>query len=182
MAVTVNERIIGSGNNKEEVYRLMLENFAANMRVSIPGIIQSFDPVAQTVVVQPAIQERVTNPDLTQNWATLPLLLDVPIVLPRAGGFAITMPITAGDECLVIFSDMCIDAWFSNSGVQNQIERRRHDLSDAFAIIGIWSQPNVLSSYSTTSMQMRNVSGSSYISIANDGTVTVKGKTTTQTW
>lgn len=167
MSVTINERLAEDGHNKEEFYRLMMDSLSSQLRVSIPGIIQSFDPLAQTAIVQPAIREKVTNPDLTQSWVTLPLLLDVPIVLPRAGGFALTFPIAAGDECLVIFADMCIDGWFSSSGIQNQIEKRRHDLSDTFAVMGIWSQPNVLPNYSTTAAQLRTKDGTAYISIAN---------------
>ena len=153
----------------EEFYRRMLENFAANLRVSAPGIIHEFDPVTQTASVQVAIREKVSNPqDLTHRWMEIPLLLDVPIVLPRAGEFVLTMPIQPGDECLVVFSDFCIDAWFSNGGVQNQIEKRRHDLSDAFAIVGAWCQPRKIANYSTTAAQLRTESGAAYISLSND--------------
>jgi len=152
--------------SQDEFYRRMSENWAANLRVSIPGIVKSFDALTQTVTVQPAIRERIVKAlDGTIQHITLPELLDVPISFPRAGGFVLTMPISEGDECLVVFSDMCIDAWFSNGGIQNQIEKRRHDLSDAFAIMGCWSQPNKLTNYSTTSAQLRTEDGSTYINI-----------------
>jgi hypothetical protein len=163
MAVTIAERL--ANGDPEEFYRRMLENLSSTMRVSIPGIIQDFDPDTQTVTVQPAIREKIIDAQLETSWVDLPLLLDVPIVFPRAGGFALTLPIVAGDECLIVFADMCIDAWFSNGQVQNQIERRRHDLSDAFAILGVWSQPRVLPSYSTTAAQLRTDDGSAYISL-----------------
>lgn len=178
MAIPISERI----NSPEEFYRRMLDNFSNNLRVSIPAIIQEFDPVTQTVTVQPAIRERIMGDNLEPEWVELPMFLDVPVVLPRAGGFVLTMPIQKGDECLVVFSDMCIDAWFSNGGVQNQMEKRRHDLSDAFAIIGAWSQPNKIPSYSTTDAQLRQVNGTSYIGLGADGTVTIKGKNATQSW
>lgn len=162
MARPISERI----GDKEEFYRRMLENFAVNLRVSAPGIIQAFDPTTQTATVQVAIREKVINADLTQQWTDLPLLLDVPIVVPRAGGYAFTLPIQQGDECLIVFADHCIDAWFSSGGVQNQMEKRRHDLSDAFAIIGAWSQPRRLSNYSTTAAQLRTEDGSAYISLS----------------
>ncbi len=94
------------------------------------------------------------------------------------------MPIKSGDECLVVFADNCIDAWWQSGGTQNQIEIRRHDLSDAFAILGCWSQPNVISEYDTNAMQLRNVSGSSAITISNTGidisasSITLNGTTT----
>ena len=91
------------------------------IRVAAPGIVQAYDASQQTVTVQVAIRERM-NEDGVENWVEIPLLLDVPIVFPRAGGYCLTLPITAGDEVLVVYGDNCIDAWWQNSGVQNQID------------------------------------------------------------
>lgn len=145
------------------------ESLLANIRVAIPGIIQAFDPVEQTVRVQPTIREVITGKDYTPTPIPLPELLDVPIVLPRAGDYVVTMPIQAGDECLVIFADMCIDAWWQNGGVQNQMEQRRHDLSDGFAILGTWSQPRRLSNYDANAMQLYNYKTGTGITVNNQG-------------
>lgn len=153
------------------------ESLSANIRVAIPGIIQSFNADEQTVRVQPAITEMITGSDYIPVSVMLPELLDVPIVLPRAGDYVLTMPIQAGDECLVIFSDMCIDAWWQNGGVQSQMEQRRHDLSDGFAILGTWSQPRRLASYSKESAQLINCKTGTGISISEKG-VTVYGSLT----
>lgn len=144
---------------------------AIKTRVAIPAIIQSFDPAAQTVTVQPAIREKLCL-DGDESWVNIPLLVDVPVVLPRAGGYVLTLPIKQGDECLVIFGDMCMDGWWQAGGVQNQVECRRHDLSDGFAILGPWSQPKVLPNYSTSSAQLRNEAGNAYIEIS-DRTVNI---------
>ena len=45
-----------------------------------------------------------------------------------------------GDECLVIFSERCIDAWWALGGVQPLAELRAHDYSDGFAILGVRSR------------------------------------------
>ena len=155
-------------NSEDEMYRSMGEGWKSTVRVACPGIIQSFNPTEQTVTVQVAIRELARNEDNTKDWVEISPLLDVPIVIPHAGGYSITMPIKQGDECLVIFSDMCIDAWFSYGGVQNQLDMRRHDLSDGFAILGVWSQPNKIQNYSSDSMQLRNKSGAAYIELKND--------------
>lgn len=166
--------------SKDEFYRRMGENWAANLRVAIPGIVQAFDPSTQTVTVQPAIRERVIqNGNISQ--VDIPQLLDVPIVIPRAGGYALTLPVQTGDECLVVFSDLCIDAWWSNGGVQNQAEKRRHDLSDGFAILGTWSQPKRVNNYSTNSARLQNASGSAYVELKGNeinlvGTVKINGQ------
>src|SRR5665213_1246039 len=129
------------------------------IRVAIPGIVQSFDSVHQTVTVQAAIKEYVRNNGvLTAD--PIALLTDVPIQLPRGGGCTLTLPIQAGDECLLVMSDVCLDSWWQSGGTNNSpMSARRHRLSDAIAIFGIWSQPRVLSDYSTTSAQFRRDDG-----------------------
>ena len=151
--------------DQTEVLRKFKSTFNFNLRVAVPCIVQSFDVDAQTIVARPAIREQLVDENGNKLWKDIPDLLDVPIVLPRAGGYVITFPIQQGDECLVIFGDSCMDAWWQNGGVQNQIEMRRHDLSDGFAILGCWSQPRVISDYSTDSVQLRNEAKSSIIEI-----------------
>lgn len=155
-------------NSKNEMYRNMGDGWKSTLRVACPGIIQSFDSKEQTVTVQLTLREQVSNSEYNKEWMEIPLLLDVPIVVPRAGGYTLTMPIKQGDECLVIFGDMCIDAWWELGGIQNQLEKRRHDLSDGFAILGVWSQPKVLQNYSTDSCQLRNEKGTSYIELKDN--------------
>ena len=146
---------------------LKLRQAAINTRVAMPGIIQSFDATEQTVTVQCAIREKI-NMDGNLSWQDIPLLLDVPIIFPRAGNYILTMPIQAGDECLVVFGDSCMDAWWQSGGVQNQIDCRRHDLSDGYAIVGLYSQPRRISNYSTNTAQLRNISGSAYVELSGN--------------
>lgn len=157
--------ILGS---KQEMLRSMGDGWKSVLRVACPGIIQSFNKEEQTVTVQLAMRELISKEDLTKEWVNIPMLLDVPIVIPRAGGYCLTMPIQEGDECLVVFGDMCIDAWFTYGGIQNQMEKRRHDLSDGFAILGTWSQPSRIENYSTDSCQLRNKKGNAYIELKDD--------------
>lgn len=159
------KEIIGTD---EEFFRSFKDDTRNSIRVACPGIIQSFNAEEQTVTVQPSIRELITQPDYSKQWVQLPLLQDVPIFMPRAGNYVLTMPVNVGDECLVIFGDSCIDAWWSFGGIQNQIENRRHDLSDSFAIVGIWSQPKKIENYSTNSCQLRNLNKTAYIELKDN--------------
>lgn len=169
MALGIAERI---GSEQEQLLRSQ-ESASSKIRVAMPGIIQEFDPATQTATVQLAIREKVINSSGESSMMEIPMLLDVPIVFPKAGGFSVTFPVKKGDECLVVFGDMCIDAWWQSGGVQNQVETRRHDLSDGFAIMGVSSVPNAVSNYSTNSVQMRNKSGSTFVEVT-EGDVNVK--------
>jgi hypothetical protein len=61
-----------------------------------------------------------------------------------------------------------------SGGVQKPIDKRIHDYNDAVAILGIKSNPNTISSFSTNSLQIRNDDGSTYINVTN-GVIKLSG-------
>jgi hypothetical protein len=63
---------------------------------------------------------------------------------------------------------MCIDGWWQSGGIQDQVETRRHDLSDAQAFLGITSVPRAVTDYSTNSLMLRNEDKDSYFEIVDD--------------
>lgn len=179
-------------DNPSEQQRSAIENELTNARFAMPGIIVSFDAARQTASVQPAITENVQIGDSNREAMNLPVLSDVPVQFPRAGGYCLTFPVKKDDECLLVFGDMCIDGWWQSGGVQDQMEKRRHDLSDAIAILGITSVPRAVKSFSTSSVMLRNEEGSTYVEISGadvnvvaggdlsltcGGTLTIKGAT-----
>lgn len=148
----------------------------ASIRVAMPGIIQSFDRSSQTVTVQLSIREKINGTDGIID-AEIPMLVDVPIVLPRAGGYALLAVPQKGDECLCVFSDLCIDSWWQSGGIQNQADMRRHDFSDGFAVLGVWSQPQKVASFPEKGIALQNISGDTGVFIA-DGTIDLRGRVT----
>lgn len=147
-----------------EILRKAQAKASYDLRVCGPGIIKSFDPDKLTCTVQMAIREKL-NFSGELEWVEIPLLTDVPVVITGTADYFITFPIVEGTECLVVFGDNCMDAWWQSGGVQNQIEKRRHDLSDGYAIIGPRSQVNLIKDYSTDSVQLRNKQGDAVVEI-----------------
>lgn len=164
----------------------LLFQFSRDLRVAVPGIVQSFDATKQTVTVIVAVQEmiNVITADGQGGAAPVPtptqinVLSDVPVCMPRGGGFEVTLPVAVGDECLVVFTDMCHSSWWANGatpasseapggGAQSPEVSRRHDLSDGIAILGPWSQKRKLANYSTTALQIRSDDGNTLIEIAD---------------
>lgn len=145
------------------------KDILANLRVSMPGIIQSFDPGDEdrppTCTVTPAIKAKQTDADGNETSVNYPELVDVPVVFPHGGGCSLTFPLTQGDECLLVFSDRCIDFWWQNGGIQEPVDPRQHDLSDAFAIPGPWSRQKKISDISTTEVQLRSDDGETSFSL-----------------
>ncbi|HDK6931978.1 TPA: translation initiation factor IF-2 [Klebsiella pneumoniae] len=156
-----------------EVLASERKTLSEQMRVALPGIIQSFDPESLTAVVQPAIRYIERDNDGNKSTKDYPLLVDVPVVFPRGGGCTLTFPVKAGDECLVIFADRCIDFWWQSGGIQEPVDGRMHDLSDAFCIVGPQSQAKKIGGISTTAAQLRTDDGSAIIELAAGGAVTI---------
>ncbi|WP_323102806.1 Gp138 family membrane-puncturing spike protein [Klebsiella quasipneumoniae] len=168
MPVALNSQL----GSKEQADAQLAQAIMSAMRVSIPGIIQSFDPDAVTAVVQPAIKGAEKDESGAEVSVNLPLLVDVPVVFPRGGGCTLTFPVKAGDECLVIFADRCIDFWWQSGGIQEPVDGRMHDLSDAFCIVGPQSQAKKIGGISTTGAQLRTDDGSAFIEVAAGGDIT----------
>ena len=131
-------------NDPVESQRLAQEGHQARIWTALPGIVQSFDPAAMTVSVQPAVQGRVRDENGKSENVRMPLLVDVPVVFPCGGGFSLTYPIREGDEALVVFSSRCIDGWWQGGETAPPPDGRMHDLSDGMAIIGPRSQAKKL--------------------------------------
>ena len=177
-------------------FRQIVRQHGSDLRVSIPAILtDDMDAGTQTVSAQIAVQERAftsgvnpgtvpaTGPSSSQapptvgpKWVTLQPVLLVPIIVPRGGGYSLTLPLKKGDEGMLIFCDCCFDLWWQRGGVQNQVGNHRHEFWDCGFLPGMWSQPNALDSYSTTSMQLRTDDGTTtVIDVSQDG-VTITGK------
>lgn len=143
------------------------DSVSTQMRVAMPGIIQSFDPDAVTCTVEVALRG-IVGDDSTE----LKPLVDVPVIFPRGGGCTLTFPVKEGDECLLIFADRCIDFWWQSGGVQETVDPRQHDLSDAFAIVGPQSQAQKISGISTSAAQLRTDDGAAFVEVAAGGDIT----------
>ncbi|MNB62550.1 hypothetical protein D3C81_47650 [compost metagenome] len=160
---------------EQQTAQAIADSVSNQIRVAMPGIIQSFDPETVTCTVELALLGAVGD-----ETVELKPLVDVPVIFPRGGGCTLTFPVKAGDECLLIFADRCIDFWWQSGGAQKTVDPRQHDLSDAFAIVGPQSQAHKISGISTSAAQLRTDDGAAFVEVAagHDITLTTPGKLT----
>lgn len=160
MAITRSQR----ESTLETPFRDMLAAARLDIHTALPGIIQSFDAKKMTCTVQPAIRGAIIAKDGKASAVDLPLLVDCPVLFQGGGGYSLTFPLRKGDDCLVIFAERCIDAWYQSGGIQNAAEYRLHDLSDGFVLAGVRSQPAVVKNGVTmTGPELRTDSGSAFL-------------------
>lgn len=155
----------------EVMLRAMLDGMQNGLWTALPGSVVSFDADKVTVVVQPSIAGSIVQQDGTRKAVNLPVITDIPVCFPRGGGCTLTFPIKAGDECLIVFASRAIDAWAQSGGVQPASDQRKHDLSDAFAIVGPQSQAHKISGISTSKTQLRSDDGSTYVELDPSGQI-----------
>lgn len=119
------------------------------------GIIQSFDSENQTAEVQFALKKvSEVKADGTKVLQERPILLQCPVFTLYGGSGLITMPVSAGDNCIILFNDRQIDEWFTLGGVQTPSTRRAHDFSDAIVLVGLKNLQNSISDYLTNGVRI----------------------------
>ena len=160
-----------------ETTRTALDAKQAEMWTALPGIVTGYNAAVATCTVQPAVRGQVQGESGAWAGVDLPLLVDVPVVFPRGGGFTLTYPIQSGDECLVVFSSRCIDGWWQDGGVANAPDSRMHDLSDGFALVGPRSQAGRLNPPAhAENVQLRSDDGETYVELTPGGEITAKAQ------
>ena len=139
------------------------------------GIVQEFYPADLTVQVLIAGKKTIgLNQDGTQNVREYaPIYAKVCYCNPF-----ITYPIKKGDECVLLFSDREIESWFINGDVNPESHTRMHDLTDAVALFGIRSIPNMIEILSNA---LHLFYGNSSIELTEtgvniNGTLTINGE------
>lgn len=110
--------------------------------VALPGIVESYDSETQTASVKPALKRPYTNIDGTEGADDLAIINDVPVLHWRGGGIFMSFPIEKGDMVLLVFCDNEIDEYVVSGGTGpvEPVSLRSHDISDAVAIPGFFTQ------------------------------------------
>jgi len=153
-----------------------VNNTLKDVHTAMPGIVIKFDAATQLASVQPAIKRLFKTDDgekIILTPANLPVLINVPVIFPRGGGFSLTFPVAAGDECLVTFCERPFGSWHKFGGVQEPDARRFHALSDAVCFVGLSSLPNKVPNYSATDTVIKKDDDSVSISLTPDSKLNI---------
>jgi hypothetical protein len=153
---------------------LLKRSFVEMMKdvgTSIPGHFLAFD--ADTQLAQ--IQIGVVRIDVNGKKFTPPPLIECPVAFLGGSQYFIEHQIDPGDECLIIFSQRCIDGWVNTGGVADNPILRFHDFSDAAILPGLRSQPNKINDFQNNGIRLRNKAGDKYIWLKNDDNIHIKG-------
>lgn len=127
-----------------ESLRRVLSAARSEIHTAIPGIVRSYDAATQTADVEPGVL--LPLPALSEESEDgrerLPILPSVPVAWPRAGGFFLHFPLSAGDTVLLVFCESDTGSFRGSGDVSDPGTPERHGLSGAVAIPGYVTRPD----------------------------------------
>jgi hypothetical protein len=138
-----------------DVLRRTIDAALLDVHTALPGRVRSYDAATQTADVTLGARRVVpaTDEDTTEDTAEdLPVLVSVPVVWPRGGGYRLHAPLTAGDGVLVIFPESSIDRWLDSGDAADPALPTRHGIDGAIAIPGLGFRGGRISSAPTDGM------------------------------
>ncbi|MBQ0113350.1 MAG: hypothetical protein KBT03_09495 [Bacteroidales bacterium] len=127
-----------------EVLRAWFANFSQTLNCVKIGEIVSYNKQEQTATIK--ILHKNKDPFVISKEALVdyPILEKVPVVVFGGSQTYIAHSINTGDQCLLLFSDYMIDRWWATGATQPSDFPRKHDISDAIAIVGMHALPKAI--------------------------------------
>lgn len=151
------------------------KSFVGEIHTCLPGSIVEYYPKTQKADIKPTIQRLTVHEDGTELLESLPIIPDVPIRFTRAAGFFITFPLEKGDLVALHVCERSIDNWLSGDGGDTDPDEfRMHDLSDAFAVPGLYPFKRAIKDINSVNLVIGKDDGGIQVHITPDGTMEVQ--------
>jgi hypothetical protein len=127
-----------------EVLRNAIAGQTSEIRTALPGRVESYDAATHKASVLPLIMDGWVDENGNRKGKPLPIVNNVPVLMPSAQGVRIKLPVKVGDTVLLVFCGSSLDRWLERGGVIDPADDRRHDLNDAVAITGLFDFGHVV--------------------------------------
>ncbi len=153
-----------------EAQRVQTDRQLLNLRTAIPGIVTAVSADGTTVDVQPAVSMTQRLEDVAE--IKLPVLQGVPLQVlgSTTRGLFVVVPVSIGDEGLLVVCDRAIDNFQYGAGVNMTPPMdtpRHHDLTDAIFIPGVQRASGAIPNFPTDAVQLRNRAGDCVLSVSD---------------
>lgn len=151
----------------------------SRMFVARPARVEAYDAENQTVDVTPTLKEVVEGEETTRVQE-MPRVNKVPLCWPRAGNWFLSAPLAPGDYVLLVCADRSIDTWQERGGIVDPIDLRRHNITDAIAIPGVYPRPDALTESGIGDDMILGHQGGAVCRFASDGTIELGATSSTK--
>ncbi|ODN41078.1 Gp138 family membrane-puncturing spike protein [Piscirickettsia litoralis] len=128
-------------NTLEQVLHAALESRLCDVHTSIPGRIASYDAKTQKANIQPVIKKKLRD----GRSFSMPVITDIPVMFPSAGGGLLSFPAKQGDTGLLFFCERSIDQWMTGDNDEAEpLGNHKHNYTDAVFIPGLYPYSRTL--------------------------------------
>lgn len=120
----------------EEIINDALSTFQRGLHTCTPGVIEKYDPGTCTASCSFGNQKFYRDEEDTKYvFEKYPILYNVPVLFGSGGNVRITLPLKAGDPCLLIFSEDDLNNYRGNGAKDNTpAYAGRHTIAGAICI------------------------------------------------
>lgn len=108
------------------------------LHVALPGTVLSYDADTNLADIELQVTDSFEDDDGEIVREDYPTLIGVPIMFPRAKKAFFSWEVEKGDRVAVMFASQAIDQWLGTGVRSAPGDLRRHDLSHAFAVPGLY--------------------------------------------
>lgn len=155
----------------ETIHTALLETNTA-----IPAVVEEWNSQDDTVSVVLSFKRQIGLKseifgELIDEQQTTDILQDVPCYRLRNTKYAETMPIEPGDRCMLLFQQRNINCWWSKGHECNPVnyhDTRKHHLSDAVAVFGLYPQMDFIPEINLEWWEKRTIDGLTRSAIKED--------------
>lgn len=129
-----------------EAIRAGVDAAVGDIHTCLPGRVVSYDAETCQATVKPMVKRALYDVDDDERtFEDLPEIPKVLVMWPRAGAYAITFPLAAGDSVLLIFAQRSIAEWRTGGDVSEPADARTHSIGHPFAIPGAFPDTDAMS-------------------------------------
>lgn len=160
---------LGRTFRPEQVIAEAIRANRLELHTMLPGRIVSYTKVDQRASIQIEIQREHQDDQGVTTTLSVPLLEDVPVVFPGAGGWSMIFPVKVGDKCLVQFCERDLRGWLTEGQEIPPGENRTHSYSDAVCHVGIRTQDNAIPNPPNNTVVLTDDGGSHQIRLGTSG-------------
>lgn len=161
----------------------MIDN--QKMSIILPARIVEYFPENQTATIQISVETVFSYAGAISDSRVRQPLEGVPVHTVSGGGWALTMPIKAGNTCLMYFSQQGYDHWlYEDKDVAGTLAalpkpwlRRQFSDDDGLAVVGFNTLPRAIKKYSANHSQWRNDDAAQVISLNEDTSIEITSPT-----
>ena len=132
-------------------------------------VVEAVDYNTWTCAVRP--KARV---DVRGNVQDMPIIMNVPIALQKAGNTSVMLPIKVGDVGVAIFSKHALDNLLIEKTTTTITIPRNFDINDAIYISGLYTGVETVPNVAEGEMLLHHESGS-HIKFFANGNIEIKG-------